>query len=172
MKSAQLLVKTTLTAMLLAIGSSFAAVHAAEPPAGDCTGTLSGSVTGTFKCVMVAVYGFSPGVGGVSFTPAAMPAGVQSVTAAFQLQGEPRAGSISIANCVDCTASLTENTGALYMAQKKTNQGTASLTVSAANRVFQTPEGSLYTVHGTIDADMPQLKPDGGTGMVRMHVDF
>jgi hypothetical protein len=130
-----------------------------EAPA-DCTGTL------------VAVYGFSPGVGAVSFTPANMPPGVQSVTASFQLAGAPVAGSTSFETCVDCMASLNENNGSAFMAQKKTRDGSASMTLSSASRVFATPDGSVYTVHGSIDAEMPASHADDRGAVVRMHVQF
>lgn len=154
--------------------TSFPHLASAEAiPGASCKGTLEGgAVSGPFTCYMIAGYGFSPGVGAVSFTPVSVPTMVNNLTAAFSLKGPPAVGKVSEKDCTDCSAVVVLNDGASYEMSKKDALGTILMDLTDASALFPSPQGTMYSVTGTIEADLYQTKPNPSADKIHMKVTF
>ncbi len=145
---------------------------AAQPAwaAGDCKGTLSGKVTGTFTCdagVTTTPDGklvfFVQPRGPIEGVPAYSPG-------MFELPGAPKARTYTLDDLGMGKSSVAADGGAFYSATKTSSQrGEVTLVLRSAKP--NPKEKGNWVVHGTFKARMP---PAGGgkTGEVVVEVSF
>ena len=143
-----------------------------------CTITASGAGTGTLDCgTPAAAYdssknqgSFGIGAGNSSSTNTAL------IIIAYP--AAPHAGSVLKSTDAGAQGSFAVNLGGHYFSAvagsttASENQGSYTLNLSSVTTTASANGGSLYAVHGTLDATLLAVPSSGATGTVTLHTTF
>jgi hypothetical protein len=147
-------VRTASLAAVLAILLAAPPAHAQTP---NCSGTLSGAVTGAFDCTVAMG---KAGAGNVSFvlTPAAKVPGTKAFApGSLEIRKPLEMKSYPSQALVQGEASLTTSAGAVFAATGgKAGKGEVTLTIANMERYAQLP--GRYVVNGTYQARLVPAK--------------
>jgi hypothetical protein len=147
-------VRTASLASVLAVLLAAPPAHAQAP---NCSGSLSGAVTGAFDCTVAMGKG---GAGTISFvlTPAANVTGTKAFApGSLEIRGPLEMKTYTSQALVQGKASITDSAGAIFAATGgKRGKGQVTLTVANLERYAQLP--GRYLVNGTYQARLVPAK--------------
>lgn len=138
---------------------------------GGCTVTLSGSLTGAYTCAAAAAVGTSGGVGFTLGTSPAAQGNLENLRFAADLgSGDPQAKTYGAADVVQASTGITTNALQIFAQSYggiTATTGSFGFTFTSVKVLATTPSGTSWTVHGSLEAVLPQAGPGGGSVTVR-----
>ncbi|MBI2711601.1 MAG: hypothetical protein HYX41_01890 [Bdellovibrio sp.] len=153
--------------------SSGLATQGAMAADGACRGKITGAINLDFDCTAFAAFEVKNGQTGISLQGVNLPAGYERLHLASVFKGELGTGTYDKGNL--------ENYGDILMIQQPSmqyfvndsNQGSGAhaVVISAISEAGVSDKGKLYTIHGSFDATLTQMYPEGGS-TVNVHIDF
>jgi len=135
---------------------------------GNCSGTLSGALTGTFTCSVQAVFGSMDGESGFAINALTLPANVLALALGGTVTGQLAAKTYNVSDFVEVGASVATMTGG-YVMDSSAPTGTAQVVLSSVSVQAMVGNDIAYTVHGSATAT---LVASGGSATVTMTVTF
>lgn len=144
---------------------------------GGCTITLSGALSGTLsKCTVNAIWRPSTNQTGVVVLPAdtgafstvmlSMYRQVMVSVGTWTEMDQDGFSALTIAKAGTPGPTWTETAGGTGA------QGSFKLNLSAVRTLTTTSDGTVYDVHGTLDAVLPPLAGTGASGDAKLHATF
>lgn len=140
-------------------------------PDGGCTVTLSGSLSGAYSCAAVAAVGTSGGVGFTLGTSPPAQGNLENLRFVADLgSGDPQAKTYGAADVVQASTGITTNALQVFAQSYggiTATTGSFGFAFSSVKVLAATPSGTSWTVHGTLQAVLPQAGAGGGSVTVR-----
>lgn len=141
---------------LVACGAPAAPSSVATP----CTGTVTGSASGSFSSCGFAGQPFASTTDGTStfqFIPVDVSTNLSGISVNFEVAGTPSKGTFALADLLSAEVTAQAADGTHYLLRKShpddgAGQGAVSLTFSSVS--FDSA-AHVYYVHGSFDATMP-----------------
>lgn len=157
----------------LAGGSALAATEseATSPVLQPCKGTLSGGVTLSFDCTVGAGYDAIKHVSGVSFQAVNAPANFKTIAFANVMKGELSATTYDPSNLQNYGDTIAMQPMQYFVNSKGRFSGMHNLVITSISNAATSDKGTLYTIHGSLDATLVQVYPQGGAPLTA-HIEF
>jgi len=174
--------KNVLAVLVLVVSLACGGTGTNPTNTGACSITLSGAVTGTFPCASAATGGYdhASNESAVDFTAGSAASASNTtpdITVAIGFSGSMQNGTFtSTGSGAGGGVVVDGNPGSVWAATVASGAnpatGSYTLVVSSNTTLAGNTSGSVYTVHGTLDATLPAVQGSSATGTVTLHATF